>query len=289
MSIHLEEVCLTYQIDTPFKTEALHNITCTIPEGEITGVIGPTGSGKTTLLQLLNGLLKPTSGQVWVDGVPTSRLKGKELILLRNKVGLVFQSPEEQLFEHTVYDDIAFGLRNRRLPEKEIAASVRWAMELVGLPYDELKHRSPHELSGGQKRRVALAGTLAMRPKYLLLDEPGAGLDPQGRHRLLGVIRYLVRHYNTTVVLVSHHLEDVTATCDRLVILNRGRLFMEGRTREMMARREEILAAGLELPFLNELVWKLKEYRPELDPALITLEEVADEIERVFGAKYFTR
>lgn len=282
MPIYLKDVCFTYQPDSPFQSQALKGISCTIYDGEIIGVTGPTGAGKSTFLQLLNGILKPTVGQVEVDGVVTSQLKGRALVNLRQKVGLVFQFPEDQLFEANVFDDIAFGPRNLGWSEGEVKRAVQWAMNMLELNKDEFQDRSIQELSSGQKRRVALAGSLAMRPNYLLLDEPTAGLDARGRQLLLALLQKLNCEYHTTVVIVSHRLEDIAAVCQRLLVFQAGQLALQGTVSDVFGHREALQKAGLQLPPLNELLWKLKAYRPEIDPTVLTLIEAADEIERAF-------
>lgn len=283
MPIEVENVSHVYDAGTPFAARALHQLSCRLGTADLTGIIGPTGSGKSTLLQMLNGLLIPTSGQVRVDGVPTRGLKGPALRDLRQRVGLVFQFPEDQLFERTVFDDVAFGPRNQGLGEAEVQERVRWAMEAVQLDFTAFAARDPYSLSGGEKRRAAIAGALARRPRYLLLDEPTAGLDAAGRQQLLGVMRQLAVEYGTRVVLVSHRLEDIVTACDEVLVLCGGELFMQASPRQILQRGDELRVGGLELPWFSELAWELKRHFADFRTDLVGLEELADEIARVVG------
>ena len=245
MSINLNNVSFTYSPGTPFERRALHDIDLNIADGEFVGVIGQTGSGKSTLVQLFNGLIKPTSGTVIVNGHNTSvdaRLKA-----LRQQVGLVFQYPEHQLFGETVEIDVGFGPRNQGLSPEEIKERVSQAVELVGLSKDVL-NRSPFDLSGGQMRRVAIAGVLAMNPRVLILDEPTAGLDPGGRDEILLKIRELHRQKGITVILVSHSMEDVARLVERLVVVHRGKLCFDGTPREVFRHASELVQMGLSVP-----------------------------------------
>ncbi len=245
MPIVLEKLSYVYK-SGPQTTTALHDIDLTIEDGELLALIGHTGSGKSTLAQHLNGLLQPTSGRVLLDGQDIN-LKGANRRALRFKVGLVFQYPEHQLFEETVYKDIAFGPKNMGLTEKEIDDRVKEAMAQVGLVFEEISDRSPVELSGGQMRRTALAGVLAMRPEVLVLDEPTAGLDPSARDFLLGDIKRL-NEEGTTVILISHAMDDVARLAKRVAVLEKGTLVMEGKPEEIFAQYDRLNAMGLDVP-----------------------------------------
>ena len=243
MSIELRGVSYTYGLGTPLAHPALKDINLTIADGEIVGLIGHTGSGKSTLIQHLNGLLKPTKGQVLIDGVDISA-KGVRLREIRQRVGLVFQYPEHQLFEETVAADIAFGPKNLGLEGEALEARVRKAMSQVHLNYEELRDRSPFELSGGQKRRVAMAGVLAMEPKVLVLDEPSAGLDPKSRRDLLALVKEL-HESGLSIVFVTHNMSEVAMLAERLVVMHRGRIAMDGTPREIFSQGEKLAAMGL--------------------------------------------
>ena len=247
MPIQVEHLTHTYMPGSPFSAVALNDVSLTIEDGELIGLLGHTGSGKTTLVQHLNGLIKPTSGRVVVDGLDLTQ-KGVSLLEVRKKVGLVFQYPEYQLFEETVAKDIAFGPRNMGLDAEEIDRRVRGAMLQVGLNYDEVAERSPFELSGGQMRRVAIAGVLAMRPRVLILDEPTAGLDPAGRNSILQMIRDLHAAGGLTVIMVSHSMDDISTLATRLVVMSRGELVMTGTPREVFTQQEKLRSIGLGVP-----------------------------------------
>ncbi|MBE3519858.1 MAG: energy-coupling factor transporter ATPase [Firmicutes bacterium] len=277
MPIELQHVTYDYMPGTPSQVRALDDVCMTIQDGEFLGLIGPTGSGKSTLIQHLNGLLVPTSGRVLVDGLDT-RAKGADLRRLRQKVGLVFQYPEDQVFEETVYEDIAFGPKNLGVPAEEIEERVREAMALVGLP-DSLMKRSPFELSGGQLRRVALAGVLAMRPEVLVLDEPTAGLDPLGKREILGHIRRL-HERGLTVVMVSHNMEEVARLADRLVVLDHGRIVLSGTPREVFAQGELLESIGLDIPDVTKMMRELRKRGWPVRTDVLTLEEAYEEISR---------
>ena len=228
MQIKIENLKFVYNENNPFSKTALDDISLTIEENEFIGIIGHTGSGKSTLVQHLNALITPSHGKVFIDGIDTSE-KSKNKIDIRKNVGLVFQYPEYQLFEETVYKDIAFGPSNIGCTEEEIEERVRWACDLVKLDFDYIKDKSPFELSGGQKRRVAIAGVLAMKPKFLVLDEPTAGLDPRGRDEILDEIKNLYKTQNMTVVLVSHSMEDVARMVERIIVMEKGKIYMDGK------------------------------------------------------------
>ena len=275
MPIQVEHLTHTYMTDSPFAATALEDVSLTIEDGELIGLLGHTGSGKTTLVQHLNGLLKPTSGRVVVDGLNITE-KGVSLLEVRRRVGLVFQYPEYQLFEETVARDVAFGPRNLGLSEQEVDQRVRFALREVGLAYDEIAQRSPFELSGGQMRRVAIAGVLAMRPGTLILDEPTAGLDPAGRRSILGMIRELHAAGGLTVVMVSHNMDDISSLATRLVVMSRGRMVLTGTPREVFQHRELLSSIGLGIPQAAELTQQLIAEGYPLPADLYTPEEVAE-------------
>lgn len=256
MSLKLENVSVVYGEGTPFRKVALDNINIEFPKGKITGIIGHTGSGKSTLAQLLNGLNKPTSGKIYLDGKDIWE-KPKEISKIRFKVGLAFQYPEYQLFEETVGKDISFGPKNMGLDENEIALRVAEAAKLCGIPEDSLS-RSPFELSGGQKRRVAIAGVMAMRPEYLVLDEPAAGLDPVGKTDILGGIINYKNETEGTVVLISHSMEDVAKYSDMILVIKEGKVFSYGSVEEIFSDIESLANSSLDLPQITRLFHELK-------------------------------
>lgn len=275
MPIKLEGLSHTYQGGSPFQSTALHDVNLVIEDRDLLALIGHTGSGKSTLAQHLNGLLQPTSGRVLLDGQDINE-KSSDKRALRFAVGLVFQYPEHQLFEETVKKDIGFGPRNMGLGEAEVNARVREAMDKIGLPYDEIAEKSPFELSGGQMRRVALAGVLAMRPRILVLDEPTAGLDPRARDFLLNDVRRLHAE-GTSVVMISHSMDDVARLATRVAVLEKGRLVMEGSPGEIFARVDRLSAMGLDVPQASRLRYLLAESGIEL-PECYQLEELADSL-----------
>ena len=280
MPIQVEHLTHTYMTDSPFAATALEDVSLTIEDGELIGLLGHTGSGKTTLVQHLNGLLKPTSGRVVVDGLDITE-KGVSLLEVRRRVGLVFQYPEYQLFEETVAKDVAFGPKNLGLSEQEVDERVRYALQEVGLVYDEIAERSPFELSGGQMRRVAIAGVLAMRPGTLILDEPTAGLDPAGRRSILGMIRELHAAGGLTVVMVSHNMDDISSLATRLVVMSRGRMVLTGTPREVFQHRELLSSIGLGIPQAAELTQQLIAEGYPLPADLYTPEEVAEALLKI--------
>ena len=273
MPIQVEHLTHTYLPGSPFSATAIHDLSLTVEDGEFIGVLGHTGSGKTTFVQHLNGLLKPTEGRVLVDGVDITQ-KGVSLLDVRKKVGLVFQYPEYQLFEETVAKDVAFGPKNMGLTKEEIDGRVRWALAQVGLVYDEIAASSPFELSGGQMRRVAIAGVLAMRPKALILDEPTAGLDPRDRRSILEMIRRLHTETGMTVLMVSHSMDDIAPLATRLIVMSKGELALTGTPREVFRQRERLLEIGLGVPQGAELCHRLRTAGYDIPEGLYTLEEV---------------
>lgn len=278
MSIKLDDVSYTYMAGTPMAQTALENINLTVEPGEFIGVIGHTGSGKSTLMQHLNGLLKPSSGNVSVGGQDL-HAKGEAAKAARHSVGMVFQYPEHQLFEETIYDDVAFGPRNQKLPEAEIEQRVRQAMEFVRLDFDKFAKRSPFQLSGGQMRRVAIAGVIALAPRYLILDEPSAGLDPKGRE---DIFRQIVALHNDTgmgVVLVSHNMEDVARMANRLIVMSQGKILLDGSPKDIFSQQQDVLrASGLDVPPLTQLMDKICRSGIAADAAALTVQEGARSI-----------
>lgn len=254
--IRTEKLTYTYSQGTPFEKTAVDNVDLHIEEGAFVGIIGHTGSGKSTLIQHLNGLIKPTSGKVYIDG---EDIHGKNVKLrdIRFKVGLVFQYPEYQIFEETVSKDIAFGPKNMGLSEEEINTRVREAAAMVGVG-EELLDRSPFELSGGQKRRVAIAGVMAMRPKVLILDEPTAGLDPKGREVILDQIKEYHQRSHTTVLLVSHSMEDVARFAEKILVMNKGKVFCYDTPPNVFTRADEIASIGLSVPQVTKVFGLLR-------------------------------
>jgi energy-coupling factor transport system ATP-binding protein len=267
--IKTENLTYVYGENTPFRKVALDNVNLEIEEGEILGVIGHTGSGKSTLIQHFNGLIKPTSGRVLVDGEDFGSDKAK-LRQIRFKVGLVFQYPEYQLFEETVYKDIAYGPKNMGLPESEIDRRVRATAELVGLE-DELLQKSPFELSGGQKRRAAIAGVMAMEPKVLILDEPASGLDPRGREQIFSLIKRYHEEKKNTVLIVSHSMEDVARFAERILVMNEGKIFCCDKPPEVFARSAELEQIGLTVPQITRVFNRLNKMGFDLGDDVYTV------------------
>ena len=277
MDINFKNVSFIYGEKTPFEKLALDNIDLTIKKGEFVGIIGHTGSGKSTLIQHFNGILKPTSGDVFIGDMNT---KDKALAKsgLRYKIGLVFQYPEYQLFEETIEKDIAFGPRNMGLSEEEVTERVKEAMELVGLDYETKKDKSPFEISGGQKRRVAIAGILAMKPDILILDEPTAGLDPKGRDELFFQIKNLYEKNNITIVLISHSMEDVAKLVNR--IMKDGHIHLDKKTKEAFSDVDDLKKIGLNVPQITELMDVLRKKGHNFSKNILTVEEAFSEIKR---------
>ena len=280
MSIVIEHLNYTYMAGGPYETKALHDVNLTIGDGEFIGLIGHTGSGKSTLVQHLNGLIMPTSGRVLVDGMDLAD-KAIDRRAVRQRVGLVFQYPENQLFEETVEKDIAFGPKNLGLDEEEIARRVKDAMRRVALDYDVLHDRSVFELSGGQMRRVAIAGVLAMEPQVLVLDEPCAGLDPRGREEILGLIRDLHRESGATIVMVSHSMDDVASLAERVIVMNHGEVVMDGAPKDVFSCGEELRGMGLDVPQAVQLAAKLRSRGFDIPEGIYRIEEIQAEIEKI--------
>lgn len=263
----------TYSAGTPFEHKAIDNVELQVMPGEFLGIIGHTGSGKSTLIQHLNGLLRPTDGQILLDGEDIWA-KPKEIRKVRFQVGLVFQYPEYQLFEETVYKDIAFGPKNMGLQGEEIDRRVRQAAVFAGLDEDILE-RSPFELSGGQKRRVAIAGVIAMEPKVLILDEPTAGLDPRGREAILAQLRAYHEQKGSTIILVSHSMEEIARNVDRIVVMSHAHKLMDGTPEEVFSRAEELLQVGLDVPQVTKVAMDLQKRGLLRDSSVYTIEELA--------------
>ena len=282
MSIVIEHLNYVYMQGGPYETKALNDVSLTINDGEFIGLIGHTGSGKSTLVQHLNGLIMPSSGRVLVDGLDLAD-KNTDRRAIRRRVGLVFQYPENQLFEEKVAKDIAFGPKNLGLDEAEIDRRVRTAMRRVALDYDKLAERSVFELSGGQMRRVAIAGVLAMEPQTLVLDEPCAGLDPRGREEILGLISDLHRESGATIVMVSHSMDDVAALAERVIVMNHGSVVMDGTPREVFAKGEELRAIGLDVPQAVELAQKLREKGFDIPEGIYRMDEIRAAVEAAIG------
>ena len=277
MSIKIENLTYVYMPKTPFEKKALDNVSLEIEDGEFLAVIGHTGSGKSTLIQHLNGLLKPASGKIYVDGTDITD-KDTKLVDIRKKVGLVFQYPEYQLFEETIAKDIAYGPTNLGLNEDEILRRVKKSMEMVGLDYDEYKDISPFELSGGQKRRVAIAGEIAMEPNVLILDEPTAGLDPAGRDDILEQIKFLHEKYNMTIILVSHSMEDVGKLAEKIIVMNDGHIELQGKPKEVFREIDTLERIGLAVPQVTYLMRELKRKGFNVSEDIFTVEKAKSEL-----------
>ena len=274
--LKIENLSYVYGKGTPFEKVALDNISVSFEKGKITGLIGHTGSGKSTLVNLLNGLYKPTSGKIYLDGKDIWE-KPKEISKLRFKVGLVMQYPEYQLFDETVRLDIGFGPRNLGLSDSEIEERVLEAAEFAGVGND-LLDKSPFELSGGQKRRVAIAGIIAMRPDVLVLDEPAAGLDPRGRREILGSLRDYADRMNASVILVSHSMEDMAHYCDNVVVMNSAKVYRTGTVKEIFSEAEDLISVGLDVPMISRVAKELKSRGIDLSGELYTVDGVKSAI-----------
>ena len=281
MPVEIKNLSHVYSEGSPFEFQALKDIDITIEDGSFVGIIGHTGSGKSTLIQHLNGLLTPTSGTVLVDGEDIFSKKKNELIQLRHRIGLVFQYPEHQLFEETVHKDVAFGPKNQGLSEEDINQRVQQSIKMVGLNYDDVKDKSPFELSGGQMRRVAIAGVLAMEPSVLILDEPTAGLDPRGREEILAQIKYLHKKKKMTVILVSHSMEDIGRLVEKILVMNAGEVVFFDSPNRVFTEIETLERIGLAVPEVTYLMRKLKEKYPEIREDIFTVAAAKDEILKV--------
>ena len=284
MSIKIENLKHVYMPKSPFEKMALNNINLEIKDEEFVALIGHTGSGKSTLIQHLNGLLKGTEGKIIVDGIDLSDKKTK-LSDIRKKVGLVFQYPEYQLFEETIEKDIEFGPRNMGLEQGVITKRVKKSMEMVGLDYEEYKDISPFELSGGQKRRVAIAGVIAMEPKILILDEPTAGLDPKGRDDILAQIKILHANYNMTIILVSHSMEDVARIASRVIVMNNGDIALDGTVSEVFKQIDILEKIGLGVPQVTYMINRLREKGFDISDDIFTIEDAKEALLKILKRK----
>ena len=280
MSIKIENLVHVYMPKSPFEKVALDDVNIEIEEGEFVALIGHTGSGKSTLIQHMNGLLKPSSGRIIVDGVDITK-DGVKLTDVRKKVGLVFQYPEYQLFEETIEKDIEYGPRNLGLDQEEITKRVKRSMEMVGLDYETYRDKSPFDLSGGQKRRVAIAGVVAMEPKVLILDEPTAGLDPKGRDDILAQIKTLHDNYKMTIVLVSHSMEDVGKLAERIIVMNKGKVQLEGTPAEVFKEVDTLESIGLAVPQVTYLMRALREKGFNVSDEVYTISKGKEELLRI--------
>ncbi|MGF7186114.1 energy-coupling factor transport system ATP-binding protein [Desulfitispora alkaliphila] len=282
MSIKLKNVSHTYLPETPQAVDALKDINLEIPQGQLLGIMGHTGSGKSTLIQLLNGLIKPTEGKVQVGSTEITEKKSN-MKTVRQKVGLVFQYPEHQLFEDTVYNDIAFAPRNLGCKVDEVDRRVKASAALVQLDLQEIGTKSPLALSGGQKRRVAIAGVLAMKPQVLILDEPTAGLDPRGRNDILKQIKRLHEKENITVIIVSHSMEELAELVQRLIVMLHGEIVIDGSPTEVFTRAEELKKCGLEPPVITKLMIELGKKGHQVSNKVFTVQDAQKELCRVLG------
>ncbi|MFR8927389.1 energy-coupling factor transporter ATPase [Peptoniphilus senegalensis] len=275
--IEINNLTHIYSEGLPFEKMAIDDINLKIEENEFIGLIGHTGSGKSTFIQHLNGLLKPSSGEIILDGTKVDK-STSNLTELRKKIGLVFQYPEYQLFEETIERDIAFGPRNLDLSEEEVLKRVKSSMDSVGLDYETYKDKSPFELSGGLKRRVAIAGVLAMEPKVLILDEPTAGLDPRGRDEILSEIKSIHEKRKITVILVSHSMEDVAKIAERIIVMDKGKVFLDSNPREIFRNEDKLLSVGLGIPQITSLMRALKKKGLDINEDSITVEEAKESL-----------
>ncbi|MBU3160214.1 energy-coupling factor transporter ATPase [Clostridium frigoris] len=282
MSIKIENLTYIYMPKTPFEKKAIDDVSIEIKQGEFVALIGHTGSGKSTLIQHINGLLKPTSGTILVDDIDITKKKVK-LTSIRKKVGLVFQYPEYQLFEETIEKDISFGPRNLGLDNDEINRRVQSAMKIVGLDYGEYKDKSPFEISGGQKRRVAIAGVVAMEPRVLILDEPTAGLDPKGRDDILNKIVELYKANNMTIILVSHSMEDVAKVANRILVMDKGKCILDGTPEKIFREIDTLESVGLAVPQVTYLIRELRNRGFDLSQDIFTIEKAKQELLKILN------
>lgn len=284
MSIRVENLKHIYDKGMPTESLALDNISFQVEDGQMFGIIGHTGSGKSTLLQHLNGLLKPEEGHIFIGDVDITS-PDIAMTEIRKRIGLVFQYPEYQLFEETVAKDVAFGPRNLGLSEEEIEERVKEAIELVGLDYEVFKDRSPFDLSGGQKRRVAIAGVIAMRPEVLILDEPTAGLDPKAHKDVLMMVEEVHWRTGNITILVSHNMADIARLCDNILVIDGGKVVTVGTPKEVFAHRQELSAVGLDLPPITQLTEALRQRGMDIPDTILSVDEAAEEIAKALGRK----
>lgn len=284
MSIKIENLTYIYMEGTPFEKKALDNVNINIKDGEFVALIGHTGSGKSTLIQHINGLLKPKSGRIIVEDTDITK-KNVKLSSIRKKVGLVFQYPEYQLFEETIEKDIAFGPINLGLNEEEVNKRIKRAMKIVGLDYETYKSKSPFDLSGGQKRRVAIAGVVAMEPRVLILDEPTAGLDPKARDDIYNKIQDLRKEYNMTIILVSHSMEDVAKFADKILVMHEGKCILKGKPSDVFSNTDTLESVGLAVPEVTYLVKRLKQKGFNISQNIYTVEQAKKELYNVLKSE----
>lgn len=284
MSIQVKKLKHIYEKGMPTESIALENISFSVEDGEFLGIIGHTGSGKSTLLQHLNGLLKPSEGTIVIGGIDITA-DGVSMVEIRKKIGLVFQYPEYQLFEETVAKDVAFGPKNLGLPEEEIEERVKEAIELVGLNYENIKDRSPFELSGGQKRRVAIAGVVAMRPEVLILDEPTAGLDPKAHKDVLDMVEEVHAKTGNITILVSHNMADIARLSDKVLVIDNGHLVAMGTPKEVFSHRDKLSEVGLDLPPITNLTEMLRTRGMDIEETILTVDEAAKQIAQYLKSK----
>lgn len=278
MPIEIKNISHIYMEKTPYEKTALNDVSLTIEDGSFIAIAGHTGSGKSTLMQHLNGLLVPNQGSVFIDGVDINKKKNKDSLQARRSVGLVFQYPEQQLFEETIFADIAFGPRNFGLSEDEVIARIKDAMNFVELDYEEYKDKSPFLLSGGQMRRVAIAGIIALKPRFLVLDEPTAGLDPRLKQILLNKIKKLHKQENMTIIMVSHNMDDIALLADKVAIMNQGKLMIYDEPRKVFAQKEIIENAGLLEPEVVQLLRQIKSIGLDVDINVLNKKEALNSI-----------
>ena len=284
MGIIVKNITHIYNEGLPHESIALDDVSFTIEDGEFVGIIGHTGSGKSTLLQHLNGLLKPNSGSIWIGDTEITKPDCR-LIDIRKKIGLVFQYPEYQLFEETVEKDVAFGPKNLGLSQEEVSSRVREAIGLVGLSYEQVAEKSPFELSGGQKRRAAIAGVVAMKPEVLILDEPTAGLDPKAHKEVLQMAQNIHEHEQNITILVSHNMADIARLCDKVLVMEKGKLILSGTPEEVFAEEERLTEVGLSLPPITELMHRLHAKNAAFSSEIFDAESACEEIYRFLGDK----
>ena len=277
MSIEIKNISFTYMKGTAFERKALNEVSLTIPEGKFIAIAGHTGSGKSTLVQQFNGLISPDEGSVLVDGIDINK-KGEASLSARHRVGMVFQYPESQLFDETVYDDIAFGPKNLGIEGEALEQCIKKSMELVQLDFDKYKGKSPFQLSGGQMRRVAIAGVLAMNPKYLVLDEPTAGLDPRSREAILKKFDELNKKNGTTIILISHNMEDIARLADEVIVMDSGKVLATGAPEDIFMKDDILEKAGLEAPAMVSLLKELREQGLDVDPVVFTMNKGIENI-----------
>ena len=291
MSIVVKDLAFTYSLGSPYEKKAIQNINLTINEGDFLGIVGHTGSSKSTFIQHLNGLIKVQEGEIEVFDIKLTNAKKPkpDLRKLRSNVGMVFQYPEYQLFEDTVYKDVAFGPKNLGLEDEEIASRVKEAIELVGLDFDAIKDRAPFELSGGQKRRVAIAGIIAMKPKVLILDEPTAGLDPNGKEQILSLIAHLKKNCSSTIIVISHDIDEITRFATRLIVFNEGRVAFDMPMNELFKNQKELVEMGLDIPLAVKIANDLKSRGVAIENDVVTVDDLIKEIVRLYNAKHNTK